>query len=287
MKKKEHFVPQFYLKNFVNTNGFLDIYDCNTSKFKEIQPNNICYENYLYETKWCNANKRLGKFVLENSIENAFMQYEKEFAELLKKISRICNPSQNRKALILKTEEKALLCRFVVNLYLRNPMNMQVMNLDTIPEYVRENEEIKVMSTLFKQMGLGQMDSLYIAAQKHIMLTEELEESFPQELQKSFRKIDFRFYYADEQEFITSDAPVCMGKDQSIQTEHKIGLYLALTPKIAVLFGNYKESYNAKNRMLLIDAETVDEFNLQFIRSNKKNRFLIGRSKEILKRYLN
>ena len=65
MKKKEHFVPQFYLKNFANTNGFLDIYDCNTSKFKEIQPNNICYENYLYETKWCNANKRLGKFVLE------------------------------------------------------------------------------------------------------------------------------------------------------------------------------------------------------------------------------
>lgn len=287
MKKKEHFVPQFYLKNFANTNGFLDIYDCNTSKFKEIQPNNICYENYLYETKWCNANKRLGKFVLENGIENIFMQYEKEFAELLKDISCICNPSQNRKALILKTEEKALLCRFVVNLYLRNPMNMQVMNLDTIPEYVRENEEIKVMSTLFKQMGLGQMDSLYIAAQKHIMLTEELEESFPQELQKSFRKIDFRFYYADEQEFITSDAPVCMGKDQSIQTEHKICLYLALTPKIAVLFGNYKESYNAKNRMLLIDAETVDEFNLQFIRSNKKNRFLIGRSKEILKRYLN
>ena len=88
---------------------------------------------------------------------------------------------------------------------------------------------------------------------------------------------DFRFYYANEQEFITSDAPVCIGNDQSIQAEHKICIYLALTPKIAVLFGNYKESYNAKNRMLLIDAETVDEFNLQFIRYNKKNRFLIGR----------
>ena len=101
---------------------------------------------------------------MENSIENAFMQYEKEFAELLKKISRICNPSQNRKALILKAEEKDLLRRFVVNLYLRNPVNMQAMNLDTIPEDVRENEEIKIMYTLFKQMGLGQMDSLYIAA---------------------------------------------------------------------------------------------------------------------------
>lgn len=287
MKKKEHFVPQFYLKNFANTNGFLGIYDCNTSKFKEIQPNNICYENYLYETKWCNANKRLGKFVLENSIENAFMQYEKEFAELLKKISRICTPSQNRKALILKAEEKDILCRFVANLYLRNPVNMQAMDLDIIPEDIRKSEEFELISTLFEWMGFGQMDSLYIAAHKNVMLTEELEGSFLQELRKNFRKIDFRFYYANEQEFITSDVPVCIGDEQSIQAEHKTCIYLSLTPKIAVLFGNYKESYSAKNRMLLIDAETVDEFNLQFIRSNKKNRFLIGRSKEILKRYLN
>lgn len=287
MKKKEHFVPQFYLKNFVNTNGFLDIYDCNTSKFKEIRPNNICYENYLYETKWCNANKQLGEFVLENSIENIFMRYEKEFAELLKKIFRICNPSQNRKALILRVEEKDLLCRFIANLYLRNPVNMQAMSLDTLTEDIRISEEIELINTLFERMGFGQIDSLCVAAQKNVMLTEELEGSLPQELQKNFRKIDFRFYYANEQEFITSDAPVCIGNDQSIQAEHKICIYLALTPKIAVLFGNYKESYNAKNRMLLIDAETVDEFNLQFIRYNKKNRFLIGRSKEILKRYLN
>ena len=79
---------------------------------------------------------------MENSIENIFMRYEKEFAELLKKIFRICNPSQNRKALILRVEEKDLLCRFIANLYLRNPVNMQAMSLDTLTEDIRISEDV-------------------------------------------------------------------------------------------------------------------------------------------------
>ncbi len=98
---KEHYVPQFYLKNFADDNGLLHIYDFKKKKIFTQSAKNICYENNLYETKWENSNPKFGEFVLQNHIENIFCKYEGEFSKVLSKILLTCTPSQNLRTLIL------------------------------------------------------------------------------------------------------------------------------------------------------------------------------------------
>ncbi len=286
MTVKEHFIPQFYLREFTNKDRKLNVYNCDNQKFLQVKPNNIFFEKHLYETPWIEADEKLGKFVLENDIENIFSDYEGEFAKLLKKISIVCCPTQSEQALILKSSEKELLYRFVINLIVRNPVNMKELCLDFIPDNIRENETVKITYSLFENLGFGSANSLCIAAQKKVSLTDEFEESLPRVCNRSIRSLNFSFYYARELEFITSDMPVCIVDDNSIQEEDKTSIYLALTPKVAVLFGNYKGSDRVRNRLFLIDTEKVDFFNKQIIENHKEKHTIIGRSLDILKRYV-
>lgn len=50
MTKKQHYVPQFYLNNFINENHKLNVYDRKKKCFFEASPKEICFENYLHET---------------------------------------------------------------------------------------------------------------------------------------------------------------------------------------------------------------------------------------------
>ena len=57
-------------------------------------------------------NPKLGKFVLENQIENYFADKEGEYSYLIKRIIDICKNPQNKNALICRHEEKEMLAKF-------------------------------------------------------------------------------------------------------------------------------------------------------------------------------
>lgn len=285
-KVKEHYVPQFYLNKFINENGLLHIYDLRQKKFYTQKPKNVCFKKNLYEVEWRNANLKLGKYVLVNNIENEFCRYESEFAILLQKIIAICTSEQNPNALILYGKEKEVLFRFVVNLMVRNPLNMDSLALSDIPEKIKNSDEMALFRDVMCKMGLGGADSIYLAAQKNVMLTDEIEGSFPQEYAQYLKKFCFTFFYASNSEFITSDIPVCLGNDCTISDEDKTCLYLVLSPKIAVLFGNYNMYQMRKNRMIKIENEIVDMFNVQIVKHHNNINMLIGTSRELIEKYV-
>lgn len=285
-KVKEHYVPQFYLNKFTDDNGLLHIYDLRQKKFYTQKPKNICYKKNLYETEWQDANPKLGKYVLVNNIEDEFCRYESEFAILLQKIIVICTPTQNPKASILYGKEKEVLFRFVVNLMIRNPLNMDLLGLFEIPKEIKNSDGMSLFRAVMCKMGLGGADSVYLAAQKKVMLTDEIEGSFPQVYAKYLKKICFTFFYAQDNEFITSDIPVCLGDDCTISGEDKTCLYLAINPKIAVLFGNYNLLRIHKNKMIKIESEIVDLFNTQTIDHHNSINMLIGASRELIEKYV-
>lgn len=285
-KVKEHYVPQFYLTQFTDGNGLLHIYNFDQKKYYTQIPKNICYESNLYETEWENANPKLGRYVLPNNIENEFCKYEGEFAELLKTITRVCTYNQNVSALILHGKEKEMLRRFVVNLMLRNPINMDSLALSEIPEEEKNSDGMSLFRNIMNVMGLGGADSVYLAAQKKAMLTYEIEGSLPQAYVEKVSKISFTFLYATNSVFITSDIPVCFGYDCTILDEDRTCLYLALSPKVAVLFGNYNELKGDKNKMIKIESEYVDLFNEQVAKHHNYIRLLIGSSKELIEKYV-
>lgn len=285
-KVKEHYVPQFYLNKFTDENGLLHIYDLRQKKFYTQIPKNVCFDKALYETKWKDANPKLGEYILPNNIENIFCKYEGEFATLLNKIINICTPSQNQNALILYGNEKEVLFRFVVNLIIRNPVNMELIELFKVPEYLKQSDEYSYYRDILSKMGLGGVESIYRMAYKKVMLTNEIESSFPQEYAEYLAKICFTFFYAQDGEFITSDIPVCLGNDCTISDEDKISLYFALSPKIAVLFGNYNMYQIRRNRMIKIGNEIVDLFNAQIVKHHNNINMLIGTSRELIEKYV-
>lgn len=283
---REHYVPQFYLNKFTDDNGLLHIYNLDQKKFYTQIPKNICFEKNLYETEWENANPKLGRYVLPNSIENEFCKYEGEFAMLLQTIIGVCTSEQNSNALILHAREREVFLRFVVNLLVRNPLNMDLLALSEIPEEVKCSDEMILLRNIMHELGFGGADSIYLAAQKKAILTDEIEGSFPQLCAEHFKKICFTFFYAQSNEFITSDIPVCLGNDYTISDEDKTCLYLALSPRVAVLFGNYNAPKRTKNRMIKIESKYVDFFNSQIIKHHDNIHILIGASRKAIEKYV-
>ena len=282
---KEHYVPQFYLRNFADEKGLLHIYDFKRHKYFTQSPKNICYENNLYETKWENANPKLGEFVLPNHIEKTFCEYEGEFSKVLTKILKICCPSQNPNALILKGNERNIFFQFIVNMIVRNPENMEVLALNKLEPDDTDNDEIKQIRTMLNDMEFGGADSICLAAKKKAMLTDRFDNSFPQVCLEELKRLNYTFFYAQTNSFITSNIPVCVGDDPIIIEDDKTCIYFALSPKVAVLFGNYKNSRNFKNQIVYVEEKQVENFNHMLIKHSDNKRILIENSNATIRKY--
>ena len=141
-KVKEHFVPKFYLRNFTSKNKKICIYDKIENKMYFKAPQNICYINDLYETKWIDENLENNNYILRNDLENHFSEIEKEFNNTLNSIISKCSCQQNQNKLILTSYEKEIMKKFVANILFRNPWCMKQYNVDSVDENLLENPEI-------------------------------------------------------------------------------------------------------------------------------------------------
>ncbi|MDD5431650.1 MAG: DUF4238 domain-containing protein [Candidatus Omnitrophica bacterium] len=79
-KTKHHFVPVFYLKGFVNSNGSLWVYDKNDKGLFESSPEGIAYEKHYFSFTNLQGEKD------SETVENAMSELEGKFAGVVKKI---------------------------------------------------------------------------------------------------------------------------------------------------------------------------------------------------------
>lgn len=193
MTKKQHYIPQFYLNNFTNDSGKLWVYDRLNRKFFASSPRDIASEKYLYETRWEDANPKLGDFVLPNQIENKFAEQEREYSKLLQKIVSICANPQNGNALVCTKDEKESMAGFVSNVLLRNPWSMKQADLDCVTDGIMDVEEIKAIDTMLQLMEFGGTESLVKFSSKRIWLDESFDGSMQQEAKKILQNTKFAF----------------------------------------------------------------------------------------------
>ena len=275
MTKKQHYIPQFYLRRFTDEKGFLHIYDFNKQRYFKTAPKDFGYENYLYETPLSKPDIIGEKFLLENHIEDIFAKYEGEFDTFLKKLDKICTPYQRKGVLILHDDEKNVLRRFIANMFFRNPITMERMNLNKVPDnFFEEDEKVQLNE------GFGfNADELVVAAQKKAMLTEEFEKNNIKSFVERIQNLDFTFLYSKHIPFITSSFPVIMGKDESF-------IHFPLSQYLSVHFENYPKSKEKNNRLAYVDDDVVDFCNRQQLKFIKKLKWcLIAPSKEIIDKY--
>ena len=269
---KQHYVPRFYLEHFVGKDSFIHVWNVEKKEFIITRPKDICYEDNLYETAWKKESPELGKFVLHNQIEKYFSRCEAEFSNLQKLILNICVNDRNKNALILHAREKKLLRRFFANMLLRNPYTMEKLGIDGSLDDLEGNSEIEVFREVTKMLGISDFDALLQMSYKKVVLMDELPESYVNCVCHDLEYVALGFFYSKEGGFITSDFPVSFGRDSEIKYGSIQTAYFPISPKVAVLWGNYEDLKKRSNRVVEVDMESVIDFNRIFLKANV-NRF--------------
>lgn len=120
--KRQHFVPQFYLKNFAKANG--DLWICrrrseakSPAVFKS-SARKICVENNLYEIPSRNAPEQ--KFIEWGAIEAALSRMESTFALSIKHLTEY-DPDKPDTSSESPWEHLSVVIVFTANLIVRNP----------------------------------------------------------------------------------------------------------------------------------------------------------------------
>ena len=263
---KQHYIPRFFLERFADENGIIYVYDMEHDSEYEPNYENIGFVNNLYETKWSDANPKLGDYVLRNDIENVLAGYDAEFSAFLRDLDKRIIPDQNPNALICNKKDKMVLKRFIANLLFRNPETMEMLNSEESLQRLMSNEEVKIICEAMDLMGLSGGKSVVEAASKKATVTEEFEGGLAGKYIKLIDKVPFMFLYSISNSFIFSDMPVSTGIDSNALGENKTFVFLPLSSQYAVLFGDYENT--EKNKIAYIDEKNTDIMVDGYIKKN-------------------
>lgn len=280
MTKKQHYIPQFYLRNFVDNSQMLWVYNRGKDNFFHVPPKDICKKDCLYETLWEDADPKLGKYVLPNQIEKSFAKNENEFNKILKEIISICKNPQKKNTTICNKENRKILSRFVVNMFLRNPYSLNQINC--FPEEVMKNKEIQSINESLQFLGVGSTKSLIKAAIKNVCLNEEYKVGIPELLLNELLNFNYSFFVSKEEEFVTSSFPVIFkiyGSEDGI-TPSKYS-YLPLHPNVALFYSDSLKEF--RNRIKFLSKNYVKQLNTLYLKiDTKKVPYIIAHKKSTL-----
>ena len=194
---KQHYVPQFYLKKFCNSNSKLYVYDKEKQNYFKATPKDICFEKNLYEYEANNSLLGGGKPILPNDIENIYADEEGKYSALLDTIINRMDEQINPNALILNSDEVDLLCSFVNNLLVRNPLSIKLVLTDDYYENftntLKKSGKDEVINDIFKLLGLGNPESLKKAIFKKIYLDTDKSKSKAFTLKPYIKEMSFVF----------------------------------------------------------------------------------------------
>ncbi len=282
-RKRQHIVPEFYLKKFCDKTGLLSVYDMESHKHFSASPDRICVEKYVYETKWENANPELGEYVKPNSIENAFSEKEGQYKQLLDCLLNSCMHATPLKQLICLTEEKTLLAEFVANIFLRDP--------DVFHGILRTNysiDELKKLdlydhtNALFEKLGWGSPDSLISHAIKKGLFESSISGSPAQKAVDQLLTMNFVFYRCSGPFFTTSSRPVMLF-DINNKSDGKVGsaVFFPLSPRVLLMYTDLPQYRKIRNRLEEISSKYVKQLNRHFLIPKAGSvKFLIAHDKK-------
>jgi len=80
MTRKQHWVPQFYLRHFADSSGQLHAYNKSNGAFYRTKVENVCSKRDLYEVKYSNIEANSDdKYYMQNFIEKSCLRMRVRF----------------------------------------------------------------------------------------------------------------------------------------------------------------------------------------------------------------
>ena len=125
MTRKQHWVPQFYLRYFADSSGQLSVYNRKTGSFFSAKPENLCSKRDLYEVKYSNAGTwDVDRHYLQNFIEVELSEVESRLSSSCAKLLQCCEDR------VFEGDDfqqgRMALCELAANLIVRHPDAMNV-----------------------------------------------------------------------------------------------------------------------------------------------------------------
>ena len=280
---KQHYVPRFLLKQFSGDDNHVFVLNRMSNKIYRTSVDSICYENDIYDEKWEGVIEELGKYVLDNQIEDHLADLEAKVSPLIKQIVVSIKSGDRR---VRFTEEKqGLISEFIITLYLRNPYMLKTI-IDYYDEVADEQDceaMMYVVNYLFDTAKWGNPRSLLVYSIKAGIFSKEIEGSPYNITYKQISNLKYVFWYAKEGGIITSSFPLHIFSADGERVERII---CPLSSEVAlVLFDSIP--YPLKEGMVI----EIDENNLRrnmslFYRTHSKEiaRLLIAQDEETLNR---
>ena len=239
--KKEHYIPQFYLKQFSPDGKRIYQYDVISQKQTSdpVPTKSICYEKNLYELK-----DDSGNIKYSNTIEKVLSVYEGEFAEIFRSIiSKAQIKSNFYTNSFLTQEEKKLLIDFISTMVLRKPKCIKA----------AQDAAIESCENKLTEIDAGNLALLLCLPKRKNFDTEE--RSIFNNFKLLLNNMNFQICYTKEEVLLTSDNPVILRGDNKFQKLYKI--IMPLSPQIALYMSSIANTCKSRNELIKLTSLNV------------------------------
>jgi len=288
---QEHYVPQFYLRQF-STNDKktkINVFDKRTRLIRLNQEiKKVACERYFYDIDWNNNDvikyygKQLGEKysfdnqvlekIFETKIENPMSRIVSDLCSL----PSVCNFNGKRVSW-LNQKNKSILAQFIASQYIRSKESS--IKTNQLFSVVEESIENMMIGKEYSQQITDIIESAPIyqknrSLQNIITLKMIEKELTNKEITSKLLEYIFVIGYNDsDRDFVTSDNPIAIyipgeGRNGGFFSKKSIINY-PLSPKLVLILfekSNFSKGGNGvSNRVILLDESTIDAMNsLQF-----------------------
>lgn len=274
--KKQHYVPQTYLRNFTDQSGYIQVYDKNMDQYFKQTPANAGYSKHFYTVDINGDNDFFIEKLLAEHVDS-----------LLSPIIRKIEEGE-----LITDQDKKDIAIFLTFQHLRTPAQRKNYNNMVDQFYKKVN---KILFSMKKVNGKLEYSDEEISQIENIFKNEEYKVIVPKEQSLAFM-LDFSeemsrmlanhniiiLEASQKSEFITSDNPYCMVKEKWSLEYSGYGVInttkvFPLTPRyLLILKDPGKKVIKIKQ-----DKAVVREFN--FLIAKWADRFLFSRNELLLK----
>ena len=267
---KQHYVPQFIMRNFADENGLLCIIDKQSSPIRAFtsKATAILFENDMYETKNLD-----GSYFDRNVIENKFAQIEGYIANILQAVD---SELSNRRT--LSPDEEAAFALFIALQLVRLPMVREIINSSPKGRFTSDVDKEIYDKATYRMMLLSRESGFEYLKENGLELSEEAKEQLKGqsllEYTASFILSECAMYVLtapNDNPYVLSDMPVLI---DSLSDAKYI---FPMAPRIAICCCLFEEASKSEfGGFIQAQSEWIEKINKQLC--NNANRWIICKS---------
>lgn len=267
---KQHYVPQFIMRNFADENGWLCVIDKKASpmRVKKLKTNAILAEKDMYETK--NSD---GSYFNRNGIENKFAQIEGQISNILREVDR---DLFNKR--ILSTNEECAFALFIALQLVRLPKVREIIKDSPKGDFTNDADKETYDRAIYRMMLQSRESGFEYLKENGLELSEETKEKLKG---KSLLEDTTSFIFSNcaiyvliapnDTPYVLSDMPVLIDSFSDAK------YIFPVTPQIAICCRLFEESNEREfGGFIQAQSEWIEKINKQLC--DKANRWIICKS---------